>query len=72
MQDVLSFSNTDVEGVPWWTYFDSKTRKLKYAKSGSLNQGTTEVEFFVTSWRPRTTFFDSEFQMCHGDVELVN
>jgi hypothetical protein len=72
MADVLAFKGMDAEGVPWWTYFDAKSRKLVFSKSGSTQRGSTEVELNVSSWRPRVNFEDSEFEMCRGSVEILD
>ena len=32
--DVLAFSSTDAEGIPWQAFFDMKTRKIKKSYSG--------------------------------------
>ena len=54
----------DSEGIPWWTYFDSKTRKVVYAESGSENNGSTVVKFEIKSWIPRYSFTSQEFPTC--------
>ncbi len=63
-QDVFAFSERDFEGVPWWTFFDAKTKKLVYSESGSEKEGSTKVSFSINSWRPRYTFENSEFPSC--------
>lgn len=73
VDDVFAFSGADLEGVPWWTFFDSNTRKVIYAESGSHQQGSTNVGFEVVEWRPRHTFTNSEFPVCFStEVEFVN
>jgi hypothetical protein len=47
MTDTLAFKGIDAEGVPWWTFFDTTSRKLVYGLSGSLQHGSTEVELNV-------------------------
>lgn len=68
----MAFKGIDAEAVPWWSFFDSKSRKLVLAMSGNQSQGSTEVELNVLSWKPRWDFEDTEFKMCDGSVEILN
>ena len=64
LDDVYLFAGNDAEGQPWSTYFDTKTRKVKRAESGSAQMGTTRVVYTPESWTARHSFDNSEFPVC--------